>query len=118
MSKAENSAFIQWLNRELAERGWSDNQLARHAGISHSVISRARGGSPPKWEACEALAQALQLPPELVFRKAGLLPPENDEIAGWEEWKHLLARLPEQDRYELLRIARLKLELREAGNDL
>ena len=114
MSKSGNSQFIRWLDEELAQRQWNDNQLARHAGISHSVISRARSGSPPKWEACEALASALQIPPEVVFRKAGLLPPENDADLGLEEWRHILSQLPEIDRYELLRIARLKLELRAA----
>jgi transcriptional regulator with XRE-family HTH domain len=111
MSSKATSEFIQWLNDELSWRGWSDNQLARQAGISHSVISRARGGSLPKWEACEALAAALGLPPEVVFRKAGLLPIEPGEDLRLDEWRHVLARLPEKDRSELLRIARLKVEM-------
>lgn len=110
------SEFVQWLDEELAQRSWSDHQLARRAGLSHSVISRARGGANPKWEACEALAQALELPPEIVFRKAGLLSPLHDETSEFEEWRYLLARLPERDRYELLMIARLKLSLAEAVN--
>jgi len=115
MSNQENPGadFIAWLDQELAMRGWTDNQLARHAGISHSVISRARSGVTPKWQACEALAAALELPAELVFRKAGLLPPVDGDQAWLEEWKHVLAQLSERDRHELLRIARLKLELQE-----
>lgn len=105
--------FIEWLDHELDERNWNDFQLSRQAGISHSVISKARSGIPPKWEACEAIAMALKLPVELVFRKAGLLNPL-DEDPGFEEWKHVLALLPERDRYELLKIARLKLEIQDA----
>ncbi len=105
--------FIEWLDRQLLARGWSDNKLARLAGLSHSVISRARAGSLPKWAACEALAQALDLPPVAVFRKAGLLPDTSLEEVDLDEWRYLLAKLPEDDRYELLRIAHLKLELME-----
>jgi transcriptional regulator with XRE-family HTH domain len=111
MARQETSKFIHWLNRELSSRGWSDNQLARQAGISHSVISRARSGHLPKWEACEALAVALGLPAELVFRKAGLLPLETGDDLHLDEWKYVLARLTEKDRCELLRIARIKLEM-------
>lgn len=111
MSREATSEFIQWLNQELSLRGWSDNQLARQAGISHSVISRARSGILPKWEACEALATALGLPAEVVFRKAGLLPVEPTDDLRLEEWRHVLARLPEKERSELLRIAQLKIEL-------
>ena len=111
MSTSRNSAFIEWLDEELAGRGWSDYQLSRIAGISHSVISRARSGHPPKWEACEAIAGALQTPAELVFRRAGLLTPLPEDDAGLEEWKAVLTRLSERDRFELLLIARLKLKL-------
>ena len=110
---ADNSNdFVVWLDTQLSERNWSDHQLARKAGISHSVISKARRGISPKWDACAAIASALDLPPEVVFREAGLLPrlpPAQGEI---EEWRHLLAQLPAKDRYELLQIARLKLRLK------
>ena len=111
----QRSEFVIWLDQELLQHGWSDHQLARRAGLSHSVISRARSGAAPKWEACDALAKALDLPPEIVFRKAGLLPPLPGEPEDIEEWRCLLGRLPERDRYELLQIARLKLSL-GAGN--
>jgi transcriptional regulator with XRE-family HTH domain len=111
----QRSEFVIWLDQELLQHGWSDHQLARRAGLSHSVISKARSGTAPKWEACEALARALDLPPEIVFRKAGLLTPLPSEPADLEEWRYLLFQLPERDRYELLQIARLKLSL-SGGN--
>lgn len=109
MAAANVNDFIAWLEKELNERSWSDNQLAKRAGISHSVISKARSGLMPKWDACEAIAGALQLPVELVFRKAGLLAPRPDDDVSLEEWNYLLARLPQPEREELLQIARLKL---------
>ena len=108
------NAFIAWLDQELDERKLNDNQLARRAGISHSVLSRARMGLLPRWGACEALAEALDLPAETVFRKAGLLSPQMDDEVSLDEWRYVLRRLSERDRYELLRIARLKLELQDA----
>lgn len=113
MSGKDPVSFVEWLNGELAERGWSDYHLARLAGISHSVISKARRGSPPGWEACEAIAAAFGLPAELVFRRAGLLSTRLEQDPNLEEWKAILSQLPEKDRYELLQIARLKLELQE-----
>lgn len=113
MTLNKPSDFIAWLDKELEARGWSDHQLSRRAGLSHSVISKARSGTAPKWEACEALAGALQMPAEQVFRAAGLLPIETEDGIFFEEWRHILPLLTERDRYELLRIARLKLELLE-----
>ncbi len=102
--------FIDWLDEQLRFKGWNDRQLALRAGISHSVISKARTGNLPKWEACLALAAALDVPAELVFRQAGLLPPLEGECAEAEELRLLLPRLLEDDRRELLQIARLKAQ--------
>lgn len=105
--------FIDWLDQELRERGWNDHQLAQRAGLSHSVISKARRGVLPRWEACAAIAGALNLPADLVFRYAGLLPPLPDEEASLVELRALLARLSPRDRQELVQIARLKAKLYE-----
>lgn len=105
--------FIHWLDSELARMGWNDYQLSLQAGISHSMISRARRGTPPGWDVCEALARALHVPADLVFRKAGLLPDEQEDEAGFERWRKVLALLPEAEREELLQIALLKLRKQE-----
>lgn len=109
MSPSPDNAFVAWLEAELAQRRWSYHQLARRAGISHSLLSRVRAGAVPSWSACSAVAGAFDLPPEQVFRQAGLLPPIPPEQSEYEEFRRLLARLSEEDRQELLEIARLKL---------
>jgi transcriptional regulator with XRE-family HTH domain len=106
----EQKSFIEWLDHELAERGWNDNQLANRAGISHSVISKARRGTMPRWDACAAIASALNIPADLVFRQAGLLPPLADEEAVLIELRFLISQLPARDRNELMQIARLKVQ--------
>jgi len=101
--------FISWLDEELNLRGWNDSNLAKRAKLSQSVISKARSGIRPiKWEACISIADALKMPPEIVLRKAGLLPentsqqsnPEIDELA------HLFQQLSADDRKHILSIAR------------
>jgi len=69
------SPFADWLDEQLQPRKWSDYRLAKEAGVSHSVISKARAGIPPRWDACYKIATALNVLPESVFRAAGLLPP-------------------------------------------
>ena len=113
MPHSPANAFVAWLESELEQRRWSYNQLARRAGLSHSMLSRVRAGSPPSWRICHAVATALDLPPEQVFRQAGLLPSIPAEQAEYEEFRHLLAQLTEDDRQELLEIARLKIRLRQ-----
>lgn len=105
--------FIDWLDRELSERGWNDHQLAQRAGISHSVISKARRGAMPKWDACAAIAAALDLPAELVFSQASLLPAVGEEQRALLELRALLAQLTPRDRLELVQFARLKVRLSE-----
>ena len=68
-----------------------DYRLARRSGISHAVISKARRGKLPRWDACYALATALQVPPE------------TRELMG------LFDPLPPVEQTELIQIARLKL---------
>lgn len=102
----ELNSFIAWLDDELEERGWSDLQLAKRAGISHPVLSKARSGNQAiGWEACVKIARALDLPPTLVLEKAGLLP-ESTADPELEELAYLFQQLPEADRQRILAIAR------------
>jgi transcriptional regulator with XRE-family HTH domain len=111
MPLSPDHAFIDWLESELAKRRWSYNRLARRAGLSHSMLSRVRAGAAPSWTTCRAIAEALDLPPEHVFRQAGMLPPVSREQSEYEEFCHLLDQLSAEDRQELFEIARLKLNL-------
>ena len=44
-------------------------------------------------EVARAIADALKLPPEQVFRAAGILPPERDEDPWVDEMTHKLSQL-------------------------
>lgn len=98
--------FILWIDEQIRHLGWSDRQLALHAGISPSVISKARSGLRPiGWEACIAIANALNLPPDLVLQKAGHLPTTEQAEIG--ELSHIYQQLGSKDRKRILDIARV-----------
>ena len=68
--------LINWLNGELHRRGWSQRELGRRAGISGAMVSKVLSGEKPGWDFCVAIARALEVTPEEVFRLARLLPHE------------------------------------------
>ncbi|HNT74618.1 MAG TPA: helix-turn-helix transcriptional regulator [Anaerolineae bacterium] len=67
--------FTDWLVREMANKGWGNNELARRMGLSNSVVSLVLvGRQNPGVEFCQGVARALKIPPEDVLRCAGILP--------------------------------------------
>lgn len=52
----------------------------------------------PDGETLDAIARALKLPPETVFRAAGLLPSKPEEEVQFDDWKYVLEQLSERDR--------------------
>jgi len=103
--------FLDWLQNELKERSWNQSHFARMTGLTTAGISKLlsgnRGAGP---DACKAIARALDLSEEFVFRKAGLLAPQSGYDVTYEEWRAILNELNEENRQELLHIARLRLE--------
>lgn len=69
----------------------------------------------PDAETCLAIAHALNLPPETVFRAAGLLPPVDEDTEYQEEFFHLLSQLSPQERQEILDLLRFKAERRSTN---
>ncbi len=106
--------FGEWLEAELARQNMSQSDLGRRARIDKGIISRAINKERlPSPDSLSAIARGLRLPPKVVFEAAGLLPPDPETDAGFEEWAYMLSQLPERDRDELLQIARMKLERQE-----
>jgi transcriptional regulator with XRE-family HTH domain len=118
MTKEEKDPFVEWMNDVELSLGWTDNKWATRAGISASVLSRARQGITPKWEACVALANAARRSPIAAFRKAGLLPPGPEEDVRFSDWQYLLNQLPPDDQDELRQIALVRIERRNKERGL
>jgi hypothetical protein len=111
--------FLKWIEGEEAKKGWTDYRLAKEAKISTSVLSKARNeGLMPKWDACVAIANALDVSPITAFRMASLLPPGPDEEVSLEDWGHLLAQMTPGERDDLMRIGLMTVERRQKDQSL
>ena len=102
--------FNRWLTGELKRRGWSDYHLAKKSGLTPSVISRARAGTLPKWDACVKIASGLSLPAEFVFRAAGLLPENPGEDPALAKLIMLYNRANPAQRIEIIHFAQFILQ--------
>ena len=71
----ENNDFSTWLITEIERRGWTYSEVGRRGGVTHARISQVISGDKPGADFCVAVARAFDLPPEEVFRRAGILPP-------------------------------------------
>jgi len=113
---ADTNIFSDWLQAEMDNRGLTQAELARLAGVTRSAINGVlTGNRGPGNDLCVAISRALKLPPELVFRKAGLLPPVPQITEYTEEILHLINKLPPEDQEEILELLRFKIERKTAN---
>jgi len=70
-------------------------------------------GRTPDEAALRKLAKAFKLPPETVFRAAGILPPQSPEDELMNEIMHLAGDLPAQDKQDILEYVRMRNRLAE-----
>jgi transcriptional regulator with XRE-family HTH domain len=83
--------FSAWLNGELARRGMKPFHLAQASGLNAATIQHLVNGTRQLGpDAARAIASALELPQETVFRAGGLLT-EAPVVAGQGVSEELLA---------------------------
>jgi transcriptional regulator with XRE-family HTH domain len=110
MSQETVQIFNLWLDAILLEKHLNCQKLAKKAGISHTVISKARHGKPPKWEACNALAIALNVNPIEVFIAAGLLPPQPGFDVEFERLTIIYTSLSTKKRQLLINLLQVLID--------
>ena len=113
----EREKFASWLVLQLEERGWSNRELSRRAGVSSTAINDAvsgQGAITAKF--CRKISRALQVPLEETMRRAGLLPGffVDDEALTFRELLAIINELPDDARKELLEFAKFKFQNRLA----
>ena len=114
----QDTDFAEWLEAEIQKRGWRPAELAKAAGLYQStvwkVLNRERTAGS---DVCTALARAMKLPPELVFRKAGLLPelPASEDDPTFSELLSYVKRLSTKDRREVLKYALFRYQEAQAA---
>ena len=87
--------FVAWLTQELDLRGWTNTELARRAGVAASTVSTIISGlKNPGVDFCVGAARALSIQPEIVMRRASLLPSLPPAIEEEHEVTAILRGLP------------------------
>jgi len=106
--------FAEWLAGQLAERDMTQADLSRKSGVSDAQLSRLLRAERGVGESSvSAIARALGLPPETVFREAGLLPPESKPNKIIKAIEYLANRLPVEEQAEILEYTRMRVRLAE-----
>jgi len=110
-------SFGMWLQQQREKLGISQAELARLAGLNRAVVNKMENNATkPEAETLLATSRALKLPPETVFRAAGLLPPKPEHNERITEATYILSMLEEEDIDEIIQIARMKLERKKASS--
>lgn len=107
--------LTKWIVQQIEMNGWSMSELARRAGLSTTTISDVLAEKAnPGTSFCNGVARALGVPPERVFRIAGLLPPvvigQNEEKR--QELDSYWVYLSEEERDTITAMARMLYERR------
>jgi transcriptional regulator with XRE-family HTH domain len=70
----DRTDFVTWLTSEMDTKYWNISELGKHSGLSRGAISNViHRKRKPGAAFCQGIAQAFDLPVELVYLKAGLL---------------------------------------------
>lgn len=104
--------FPEWLLNKLEQLDMTQAELARKSGITSGQVSRILSGQRgAESKTLSAIAQALKLPPDEVYRAAGLLPPDNTINELIQQILHLTKELPPQEQQDILEFVKLRHHL-------
>lgn len=102
--------FGLWLQREREKRGLTQAKLAAKAGLNRAVINKIENGqSEPSPGTLQAIADALNISDEVIFRAAGYLRSPSD-TEYQDEFLHLLSQLPPEEQRRYLDLLRFEVE--------
>jgi transcriptional regulator with XRE-family HTH domain len=109
-------SFGDWLVDQLNQKGMTQADLVRRTGISSGHISKIVSGERGAGEkTMAAVSRALQIPPEEVFRKFGLLPPKPKDSIDDEEMLFLYHQFQLSEKEDLKEYMKFKLQHKGAA---
>lgn len=92
------NTFSTWLVEAIQSKGWTQAELARRAGVSGAAISDAISGRRNVGsDLALSIANALRVPPDEVYRIAGILPPKTAEDGMFYKIKGLYESLRDDE---------------------
>lgn len=108
---SDEQIFSEWLFDQMQKHDWNYTIMAKHAGLSRSVIQKIikRQVKKPDTETCVAIASAFNMSPITVLRLAKHLPPAAD-IPQMHDLETLMAQLPVERRDEAVDHVRVLLD--------
>lgn len=111
----ETKTFVSWLLAEMEKRGWTQADLARRGNIPTGVLSRIINSQRgPGASTCIKIATAFNIPPQEVFRMAGILPKSlTDELENnlsFRQVYNLMKGLSPEEQQNLIAYAEFLLE--------
>ncbi len=116
-SVGQHLRFSEWLQVELDRRGWSQSDCARSANLNRAVINKLLNGkSKPQPSTLVAIARALKIPAETIYRAAGLLPPNTDHDDSMQELMHIFKSI-QSPRRKATAVMLLKALVAEEENE-
>ena len=94
--------FAQWLDREMKQRGWSNELVARKVGVTHATVSKWRQGAyKPRWEKLEPIARQFRVDVEFVRQLAGYEGEEGSAVPVPPSLHDLLNQLEARAPWEI-----------------
>lgn len=109
--QGRQAGFRDWLQKELTYRGLTLDALLATSGLDPDAIERINHCGESDWEIgyeeCDALADGLGLPPNTVFKAAGLSTSARDYMRYARppdliEWIQIYLQADEVERYDLM----------------
>jgi transcriptional regulator with XRE-family HTH domain len=109
--------FGDWLVEQRELKGISQNKLAEKMNFSQAAVSRVESGKvSPTSDFIIAVAEALDMPLELVYRRGGLLPPKPERDEWVEKTSLLMSKLPAESRNFLEQMIKYMYDRERDGN--
>ena len=106
-----NNTLGAWLQQTREGLGLTQSDLGRLSKLNRAVINKIENNATKaKPETLLAIAQALRIKPETIFRKAGILPPEPENDTKLKQLTYLLSLLNDEDLQDFEDLAKAKLD--------
>ena len=108
------SSFLNWLQSEMNEKNLTPADIARTGFVTSSAVSLlfSMKTKSVSYDMCRAISTATDVPLEIIYRKAGLLPQKADLDELREQILLDTADMTPDEQREILAYIRMKKDLR------